>query len=157
MVMAAWTERVARLYAQCVFVCVFGGLGELVQWRNSIGISDNTQVREGGRGLLTTQPIQWEGEMDTLNLTDTQRHTTTISLPALNLSFSLPLPLHSHGQCSQFNTADTEIYVHWKDHLLIPRSMQTNLCSALKENAALKAIWLSGKSQRSKPSTYPLP
>lgn len=37
--------RVACLNAVCVCVCVLGGLGELVQWRNSIGISDNTEGR----------------------------------------------------------------------------------------------------------------
>lgn len=63
-----------------------GGLGGLVQQRNSISISDNTQG--GGGGGCSDNPAYSQGETDTLTL----KHIQQNSLPSLNLSFSFPLP-----------------------------------------------------------------
>lgn len=48
-------------------VCDLVGKGELAQWRNPIGFTDNTY--RGGQGALTTLPFHWEREEGSPNPT----------------------------------------------------------------------------------------
>lgn len=98
MISAVCRVREWSVCTMSVRVCVLGGMGELVQWRNPIGLSDNTQAE--GEDSDNTAYSLGRRKGHTLNLTDTHMHATkthtqTTSLPTLNLSF-LSLPLHCY-------------------------------------------------------------
>ena len=107
MIAAAWSERVVccvhECVCVCVCVCVLGGMGELVQWRNPIGLSDNTQGRGVG-GSYNTAYSLGRRKGRTLNLTDTHMIHKNASSPETSLS----LPLHGSIWCEQFIRARIE-------------------------------------------------